>query len=303
MRHLGKAESRSGTEVPVYPRRTCRRRRRGIRVRVRARALAASHGECRHGCGQRPSRGVPSGVASSRAGALPPPPPAAHPGGREPCPTCPLLPALKGPCGSQPPPSLGEAAPLKGAAPAHPHLHCLGCTAGGGGLGGTLGRCQRARPPSSCGHHHLAREGAAGGLLKRQQYPVAAMTRAWEELRDASPGASGSPRRWPGRGQNDAMLCGACLVNPSTLPPQEPGGGGEGVSVKSGRRCWCVPMACLRAGADPGNSLAGMDQAQGQPSGLRCPVPGWSWKDVSSLMGLRVGTRWRGDHALLPVGV
>lgn len=135
VRHLGKAESRSGTEVPVYPRRTCRRRRRGIRVRVRARALAASHGECRHGCGQQPSRGVPSGVASSRAGAPPPPPPAAQPGRREPCPTCPL-PALKGPCGSQPPPSLGEAAPLKGAAPAHPHLPRLGCTAGGGELGG-----------------------------------------------------------------------------------------------------------------------------------------------------------------------
>lgn len=47
VRHLGKAESRSGTEVPVYPRRTHRRRRRGIRVRARARALRASHGECR----------------------------------------------------------------------------------------------------------------------------------------------------------------------------------------------------------------------------------------------------------------
>lgn len=135
VRHLGKAESRSGTEVPVYPRRTCRRHRRGIRVRVRARALAASHGECPHGCGLRPSRGVPSGVASSRAGAPPPPPPAAQPGRLEPCPTCPL-PALKGPCDSQPPPGRGEAAPLKGAAPAHPHLSCLGCAAGGGELGG-----------------------------------------------------------------------------------------------------------------------------------------------------------------------
>lgn len=240
-----------------------------------ARALAESHGECRHGCGQQPSPGVPSGVASSRAGAPPPPPPAAQPGRREPCPTCPL-PALKGPCGSQPPPSFGEAAPLKGAAPAHPHLPRLGCTAGGGGLGGTLGRCQRARPPSPRGHHHLAREGAAGGLLKRQQYWVAAMTRAWEELRDASPGASGSPRRWPGHGQSGAMR--RLPGQPSTLPRREPGGGGEGVSVKSGSPYWYVPMASLGAGADPGNPLAGLDQAHGQPSGLRCPVPGWSWR-------------------------
>lgn len=44
VRHLGKAESRSGTEVPVYPRRTHRRRRRGTGVGARARALSKSHG-------------------------------------------------------------------------------------------------------------------------------------------------------------------------------------------------------------------------------------------------------------------
>lgn len=138
VRHLGKAESRSGTEVPVYPRRTCRRRHRGIRVRVRARALAASHGECRHGCGQRPSRGVPSGVASSRAGAPPPPPPAAQPGSLEPCPTCPL-PALKGPCDSQPPPGRGRLRPLKAPRPRTPIFPAWAARRAGEGWGGAPG--------------------------------------------------------------------------------------------------------------------------------------------------------------------
>lgn len=202
VRHLGKAESRSGTEVPVYPRRTCRRRHRGIRVRVRARALAASHGECRHSCGQRSSRGVPSGVASSRAGAPAPARGAARPPG-----ALPDVPAagLKGPVRLPAPTRPREAAPLKGAAPAHPHLPCLGCAAGGGGLGGLRERGRWARPPSPCGRLHLAQEGAARSLLKRQQCPAVAMTRARNEPRDASPGASKSLKGWLGRGQNDAL--------------------------------------------------------------------------------------------------
>lgn len=124
VRHLGKAESRSGTEVPVYPRRTLRRRRRrrrGTRVGARARALPPSHGECR-GCGlswltRGAALGTPSGPGKRRRGAPAPQPasqPAAGPGvgggggghspaarGREACPparpTCSPAAGLKGP--------------------------------------------------------------------------------------------------------------------------------------------------------------------------------------------------------------
>lgn len=122
VRHLGKAESRSGTEVPVYPRRTHRRRRRGIRVGARARALPASHGECRAGRSQRRGRGHPVGAVSTLAGAAPPPPPGAQPGRRGALPDVPAA-GLKGPVPAPcPHPGGGEAAPLKGAAPVHPSL-------------------------------------------------------------------------------------------------------------------------------------------------------------------------------------
>lgn len=121
VRHLGKAESRSGTEVPVYPRRTHRRRRRGIRVGARARALPASHGECRAGRSQRCGRGHPVGAVSTLAGSKPPPPPGAQPGRRGALPDVPAA-GLKGPVPAPcPHPGRGEAAPLKGAALVRPH--------------------------------------------------------------------------------------------------------------------------------------------------------------------------------------
>lgn len=122
VRHLGKAESRSGTEVPVYPRRTHRRRRRGIRVGARTRALPRATVSVGLAAASGAAPGTPSGAVSTLAGAAPPPPPGAQPGRRGTLPDVPAA-GLKGPVPAPcPHPSRGEAAPLKGAAPGRPHL-------------------------------------------------------------------------------------------------------------------------------------------------------------------------------------
>lgn len=101
------------------------------------------------------------------------------------------------------------------------------------------------------------------------------------------------------------MLCSACPVNPSALPSPELGGGGEGVSVESGRSRPPVPLAGCEAGADPGYALAGTDQARSSVWTAVGPAPFSTWvalEDGSSLLGLRAGARWRGDGALRPGG-
>jgi hypothetical protein len=157
------------------------------------------------------------------------------------------------------------------------------------------------RPPSPRGHHHLAREGAASGLLKRQQYRVAAMTRTWEELRDTSPGASGSPRRWPGRGQNDAMR--RLPGQPFYTSPSGAGWGRGGRLRQVGESVLVRPYGLSWGWRGPRESPGWLGPGPRTAVG---PALSGTWvvlEDVSSPLGLGVGTRWRGDCALCPVGV
>lgn len=130
------------------------------------------------------------------------------------------------------------------------------------------------------------------------------MTRAWDELRDASPGASGSPRGWPGRGQNDAMR--RLPGQPFYTSPSGAGWGRGGRLRQVGASVLVRPYG-LSWGwrgprESPGRHRPGPRTAVG-------PALSGTWvalEDVSSLLGLRVGitagvgtvpcTRWASER-------
>lgn len=291
MRHLGKAESRSGTEVPVYPRRTHRRRRRGIRVGARTRALPRATVSVGLAAASGTAPGTPSGAVSTLAGAAPLPPPGAQPGRRGTLPDVPAA-GLKGPVPAPcPHPSLGEAAPLKGAAPGRPHPLSRGLAlqgrAGRGAAGALKGTGKvSAGVPTSPPRVSLPGGGEEGAscLLKGQLRPLGATIRLRASLR-MYPWEMGGPSRGPfltaapqGHWARNAS---SALPLPSPpLPFREPTGlGGGGRASPSGLRSASLlaPSALSRGlGAAPGNpgTIMGQTSACELSSGLRRLGPG-----------------------------
>lgn len=315
MRHLGKAESRSGTEVPVYPRRTHRRRRRGIRVGARTRALPRATVSVGLAAASGTAPGTPSGAVSTLAGAAPLPPPGAQPGRRGTLPDVPAA-GLKGPVPAPcPHPSLGEAAPLKGAAPGRPHPLSRGLAlqgrAGRGAAGALKGTGKvSAGVPTSPPRVSLPGGGEEGAscLLKGQLRPLGATIRLRASRRMYPWEMGGTLERTILDGCTPRALGKECLFCPSSPISSTSLSGAygagrrrEGVSVglaecESARPFGPVagPWRCTRESGDHnGADLSLRTFVRPAPSGSRRPRehPPWVFEQVPDGTGLSPGVQ------------
>lgn len=121
------------------------------------------------------------------------------------------------------------------------------------------------------------------------------MTRSWEELLDASPGASRSPRRWPAGTRAERCYAMRRLAGQPFYTSPSGAGWGRGGRLRQVRASVLVrPYGLSWGWRGPREFPGGHSPGPGTAVGSALSGAWVVLEDVSSLLGLRVGTRWRG---------
>lgn len=197
---------------------------------------------------------------------------------------------------------MGRLRPLKAPLPRTPHLPCLGCTADGGGLGGPW--------DAVSGRAHLPGAGITtwlGGGGRRPLKETAVRGGSNDPSLGRAPGCiSGSfwiPEEMAGTRAKRCYAMRRLSGQPFYNSPLGAGWGRGGRLRQVGASVLVCPYGLSWSWRAPRESPGGHGPGPGTAVGSALSGTWVVLEEISSLLGLRVGTRWRGDRALRPVGV